>query len=186
MNILLKKIAAIVLIIGMSVNVFFPINVYAYEVERKSIVKDILEDYHIRCTRAVAKKDYKTVENIQNNTIEALKDEGTIAYSITPHNYYELEKELNTNFEDMMIEPNSYYIIVQEGENQDNLVSPNKSAGSSFSYTLNGKKYTMRYLTVTAADNSSYGQASIVNLMKSKTKSVIKFIATSHMLACGM
>lgn len=69
MNILLKKIAAIVLIIGMSVNVFFPINVYAYEVERKSIVKDILEDYHIRCTRAVAKKDYKTVENIQNNTI---------------------------------------------------------------------------------------------------------------------
>ena len=73
-----------------------------------------------------------------------------------------------------MIEPNSYYIIVQEGENQDNLVSPNKSAGSSFSYTLNGKKYTMRYLTVTAADNSSYGQASIVNLMKSKTKSVIK------------
>lgn len=68
----------------------------------------------------------------------------------------------------MGLDPDSSYIVVISGEESentsgtyaygDNLITPmpnpGDNGGSYFSYTYEGKAYTMRYVTVTAADNT--------------------------------
>ena len=85
---------------------------------------------------------------------------------------------MNTDFSDIGLNPNGSYIVVVHGEdnpddasNGARVVLPpsyedfdggggGSNSNSSFSHTYNGKTYSMRYVTITKADNDAYGMTS--------------------------
>lgn len=140
-------------------------------------VESILDNYHEQIFQkrmqsglsAASQSISDDIEEIRQETVEALEEIGYTAYSVTPENYYAVEDELNTDFASMELDPESSYIVVigsDEGED-------GTTAGTSFTYTYNGTTYTMRYLTVTSEAEDSYGKASTVNLLTSASKTLI-------------
>lgn len=110
-------------------------------------------------------------DDIKENTINELIDSGYEAYDVNSESYDEVQEALATDLEELSVDSEGSYIIVVSGEDSqlDNAdASTMSTAGSSFNYTYNGNTYKMRYLTVTAADISTYGKATTVNLLKSK------------------
>ena len=110
----------------------------------------------------------KTLEEYQEQTVRKLSALGYEAYAVSATNYDEVQSCLKTNLKAVNIEEGDLCIIIVSGEDIS------RGAGSSFSYTYNGTTYTLRTLTVTAADNSAYGDSNSVNVLSSKVKSVIQ------------
>lgn len=130
------------------------------------------EDYNI----ITAEVDYENLiqqkDTIREETVQKLKLAGFEAYNLTPQNYNSVEKTLNTDLETLGINSQNSYIIVVGGEESDVAV-PTSTIDSPFNYTYNGKTYKLRYLTITAADDSDYGKASTVNVLKSASQTLI-------------
>ncbi len=91
---------------------------------------------------------------------------------------------MKTDFASMGLNPEGSYIVVISGEdNSENAPSSNarvvdpphydygdEGVGHpTFSYTFDDKTYTMRYVTVTAAQNSNLGMTSGVELLDSES-----------------
>lgn len=83
---------------------------------------------------------------------------------------------METNLTEIGIYPSGHYIVVVSSDSSPNGTSSLRKtkAGSSFEYTYNGKKYKLRFLTVTSSDVSSYAKASDCNILSSKVKSTIQ------------
>lgn len=152
-------------------------------------VEEILNEYHAKSFEAQASKDSPAAANsrsstgnaptLEQETVDQLNAAGYEAYNVTSANYNSLQAQLKTDFSDIGLSPNGSYIIVISGEDESNA---NSRAGgnfdqiiwgdgggndqeSSFTHTYNGKTYSMRYVTVTAADNDEYGMTSnFINL----------------------
>lgn len=189
-----KKIVSFILVCAMFVAVC-P-NVLADDTDYTPSVEEILSQYHEKAFENKVAADTGTatvnarqadtnVQTLEQETVNTLTQAGYEAYNVTSSNYNELEDTLQTDLASMGIDPDGSYIVVVSGENSD--MSENVStysggtgaqpvvtstAGSSFTYTLDGKTYTMRYLTVTAADNSYYGCSSSYRIIGSTSANI--------------
>lgn len=116
------------------------------------------------------------IREIQENAVAELKASGYDAYDVNPETFETMQEVLQTSFEDIGLDASCSYIIIVDGNDANNSngeITP-YGAGSSFNYTSGGKTYKMRYFTVTAADDSGYGKASTVNLLRSSSKEFIQ------------
>ena len=106
---------------------------------------------------------------------DVLERNGYDAYVVEPDNYVLMEQMLDTDLSEMGIKPEYTYLITfgDSAENtKDNTMR--SSVGSTFSYTYNGVSYTMRYCTVTAADDPIYSKASDCDLLTSTSTKLIQ------------
>ena len=146
-------------------------------------IEDILAEYHLRCDTVRQSNNDSDASNmtastadmqlaaITADTIDTLNAAGYQAYDVNPKTYSSVETALNTDFEKMGLNPDSSYLVVLSGEEVDSSVStasyqPAATTGTSFEYTLYGVTYTMRYVTVTSADKSSFAKFDNANLIE--------------------
>ena len=187
----MKRFIATALILALLVP--FSPAVAADESHAVPTVEEILNEYHQKAFEQQMQENDDTASawsrrggasnTLEEETVDTLNAAGYEAYHVTAANYDALEEDLNTNFADMGLDPEGSYIIVISGDDaqedpSDNngpasrakpdfeLEGPPGSSDRSFSYTYNGKTYTMRYITITAANNSSLGQTSAVDLLQ--------------------
>lgn len=184
---MIKKVISILMICVMLVTISPAVAANVTSVQ--PTVEEILSEYHQRAFEAEYDENTDTVsaysrgsggtsQTLEQEAVEALTDAGYEAYHVTTDNYDTLEADLYTDFSGMGLDPNGSYIVVVSGEDQNDGISPTSttpgSVGSSFSYTYNGTKYYLRYVTVTVADNPDCGLATTVDLLESKTLSTIE------------
>ena len=168
-----------------------PISVFAVEssdtIITNSSIEEIIDDFHTlsflvqtnhsETLLATSNLD-NTMDLIRKTTVSSLLDAGYQAYDVNADTYSYVRATLNTDLEKICSDPNDSYIIVISGENNSNIASASSSIGgtadASFNYTYNGTTYTMRYLTVTAANNPDYAKASTANLLESKSLTLIQ------------
>lgn len=149
-------------------------------------IEDILNDYHAKAFAAQnggAGNASRSGSGMtpEQEAIEELAEAGYTAYNVTADNYDALQESLKTDFSELGLDPEGSYIIVISGEDDTSSGNPNSRVGSlpeydhvggggdeipTFTYTYNAKTYTMRYVTVTAADNNALGLVDDVNLLK--------------------
>lgn len=108
--------------------------------------------------------------SLQKETVDKLNECGYEAYDVNPQTYEAVEDKLQTDLSQIGLNKDGSYIIISGNENSD---KPYSSASNGFSYTYNGVSYTLRYLTVTAADDRMYGKASTVNVLQSASRDLI-------------
>ena len=139
-------------------------------------VDEILEHYQEELMQLKQENTHRSYavkaseqSQLKQQTIEKLRTHGYSAYDVNPDSYAAVEEELRTDFDAINLDPSGSYIIVVSGENLDPQLQSRETAGSSFYYM----GYTMRYLTITAADNSSLTQMTEVDLLKSSSQSTI-------------
>lgn len=109
-------------------------------------------------------------ESIQQNAINRLREIGYEAYGVNGDSYSRLEHELNTDFSKIGIRRDYSYLILVGAPDIEYGIN---SVGGEFSHSYGGKTYTLRHLTVTAADDPAYGKATTVNVLDSKVRDVI-------------
>ena len=113
-------------------------------------------------------------DEIRSDTVEKLNMAGIEAYDVNTQTFESVEEVLNTDFEELGLDKECSYIITVSGESDnDNELSSRLTVGSSFNHTYGGTTYQLRYLTITAADDSSYGKATTVNLLNSSSETLI-------------
>lgn len=186
----LSIILSLVLLITITVPAFAATN--DTESTEKRTVEDILNDYHKKCfdeerdkeTRnptAYSNRGKSADKTLEEETVDELKAAGYDAYHVTFSNYEAIENSLQTDFEEMGLDPNGSYIIAISGEEngpsknanargsddpQPGLIDP---GGEYFTYTYNGTTYTMRYFTVLPTDNELQTNHGTVTLLKNET-----------------
>lgn len=169
--------------------------VAADEMSATPTVEEILNEYHQKAFEAQTQGETDTAstwsrrgqtQTLEQETVDTLTDAGYEAYNVTADNYETLEAELKTDFAAMGLDPEGSYIVVIHGEDSDtstnenarstysispeiDLEGPDYPGGSSFIYTHEGTSYTMRYVTVTAAEDSTLGMTSSVELFEGMT-----------------
>lgn len=146
------------------------------ETTQTASVEEILSDFHIKlhAAKVAANNNARSASNSDNNklledTVKTLTDAGYEAYSVTGATFEAVEEALDTDLSAIGLDPNYSYIVVAEGEplNTNTRDALGGTPSTSFSYTYNGKTYTMRYLTVTAADDPAYGKTDEYDLLES-------------------
>ncbi len=150
------------------------------QVTNRNSVETILDAYHERIANlnngiaACSSSDDLTsgIEGIQQEIVEELQAIGYTAYSVTPESYSTVEDALDTDLQSMGLK-NQYSYIVVVGDGEENGASTYSSAGSSFKYQYNNVTYTMRYLTLTSADDPAFAKATTVDLLQSASKNLI-------------
>lgn len=149
-------------------------------------VDEILNEYHQKAFEAEAVGEASTAtysprtgspeKTLEQETVDNLNAAGYEAYNVTSENYKSLEAQLQTDFGDMGLDPNGSYIITISGESSPYAQTTSGMStrgrvpvpipdGSSFTYTYNGTEYVMRYIIVTATDNTNLAKATPVNLL---------------------
>jgi hypothetical protein len=110
------------------------------------------------------------VHDVISSTMSRLSASGYNAYSVEPDTFTNVEKELNTDFEEIGMDPNCSYIVVLgvDGDQSSSLTA-RQTVGSSFTFTYMGYIHTMRYITVFPADDSRYIQSKPYNCLSSET-----------------
>lgn len=146
-------------------------------------VISILDDFHTKSQQAQKNENRTTYSmtdcesnKIRKETVQALQDAGYEAYDVTRDSFEQVEQALCTDLDAIGLSKDYSYIIVISGENAPSPSTRDAyggTPGSSFSYTYNGTTYTMRYMTVTAANVPAYGKVSTVNLLESRSRTVI-------------
>ena len=143
-------------------------------------VEEILNEYHEKAfeekaaersggASAYSRGATNSGKTLEEETVDTLNAAGYEAYNVTSANYETLEEQLQTDFADMGLDPDGSYIITISGDesspsNNARLVpgtvpsqAPDGGGPTFFTYTYNGKSYSMRYVTVTTAENGFLG-----------------------------
>ena len=132
-------------------------------------VESILNNYHEKAFAAQAASDTTSYSprsgdsalTLEQETVNELNAAGYEAYNVTSDNYDFIEEELGTDLSSLGITNNGSYIVVISGEDSTARSGSGRAivpqpgdggAGSSFVYSYEGVNYTMRYVTVTAAE----------------------------------
>ena len=180
-----KKVIALILSCVMLVSAS-PV-VAAEDTPVKPTVEEILSEYHQKAFEAQTAEDTdKTTtysnrsgsKTLEQETVDTLNAAGYEAYNVTAFNYDALEAQLKTDFSSMGLDPNGSYIVVISGEDSDNshnsraygdnLITPTPGpteGGAYFEYSFYGSVYKLRYFTITAADDPTYGTTSENDLL---------------------
>lgn len=148
-------------------------------------VEEILNEYHQKSFEAQQARETGTAsansrsgagsgKTLEQETVETLTAAGYEAYNVTADNYETLETQLQTDFAAMGLDPNSSYIVVVHGEEPntpannargpgDIVQDPGDLSGGSpyTSYVYKGNTYYLRYVTVTAGDNTELVRRSL-------------------------
>lgn len=145
---------------------------------------EILNEYHQKAFEAEAAGETSGAtysprsgfpeKTLEQETVDNLNDAGYEAYNVTAENYEALETQLKTDFADMGLDPDGSYIIAISGEESASASPDNGSraivpapdwGGNGFGFNYNGTEYTMRYITVTVADESNLGRVTPIELL---------------------
>lgn len=152
---------------------------YAYPTQPVRNIEEILSSYHANALIAqtssnsdIATASAQGALTLEQEAVNELVASGYEAYNVTASNYNNMEAVLQTDLSSMGIVPEGSFVVVVSGDDAATSNNPSQgastyaTAGSSFTYDYDGKTYTLRYLTVTAADYSNYGKASYYNLQQ--------------------
>lgn len=82
---------------------------------------------------------------------------------MNPQTYHDVEDILDTDFGEIELKPQYSYIVALQG-----------NAGNEYTYTYGGTVYTLRDMTITAADDPAMGKSSYVNVLKSSSQTLIE------------
>lgn len=149
-------------------------------------LSSILDNYHTACfniNQNATKTNSSNISNeltaIKNTTINQIQALGYEVYDLNANTYYSVENSLKTDLSELGLDTNGSYIIVVSGNSDNEVLSTTSDAEfgtprTPFSYTYNGNTYTMRYLTVTAADSPAYAQTDTVNLLQTNSLNLIE------------
>ena len=187
---MVKKIISFILVLCLLM-VSIPAASAGSESTPSRTVEEILDEYHSRVIADLSSENSaagnsrsinNSVASLTQETVNTLNATGYEAYHVTPTNYRTLENQLYTDFEGMGLNLDGSYIIVIHGDasNANNTTNgigsraivPNPGLGGGttyFNYSYNGKSYSMRYVTVTPAENSALRQNSDVELLEGCT-----------------
>lgn len=191
---MLKKIISLVIIFAMLIP--FSSAVAADKPSAQPTVEEILNGYHEKALQAniaqetngastYSRQSSGSEKTLEQETVDALTTAGYEAYNVTASNYDTLEKTLKTDFNELGLDPDGSYIVVIRGEDtpkgsgiapkSGSLLAPqvqnSVNSNSSFTYTWGNYTLTMRYVTVTANDNSRYAQADACSLLNDSSNS---------------
>lgn len=169
-----KKVICVLIICAIFVSISPA--VVAVSTPEKPTIEEILSEYHQaafqeqNADKQTAGSTYSPRSNsktLEQETVDTLNAAGYEAYNITSTNYEALELQINADFDDMGLDRDSSYIVIISGEYSNNsntasnitpraiVPAPDPGGGGPFTYTYNGTTYTMRYITVTAAQESN-------------------------------
>lgn len=101
---------------------------------------------------------------------DLIEQNGYEAHIINESNYEEEQEKLKTNFESISLKKDSVYLILIEGDNS----SSRSYSSPSFSYEYNGNIYSLRRLSVTAADNGDYERSDHKDVLKTNSKKLLE------------
>lgn len=185
---MLKKIISLMIAFAMLVP--FSSAVAADENASQPTIEEILNGYHERAFAAQTAEENGDAatyarrsgseKTLEEETVDELNAAGYEAYNVTAANYESLEASLQTDFSQLGIDPEGSYVVVISNDNSTS-ISPaqnprlvdlphyeyGEDPGTSFSYTYdNGETFTMRFVTVTADENSNLGKTSAYPLME--------------------
>ncbi len=179
---MLKKCVSIALAIALVLCISSPACAVqgdsAMDAAQTSTVEEVLDSYHSQLFELESQQAAGTytcstsaATLITQNTINELQSSGYEAYHVNPDNYTTMGAVLKTDLADLGLEEDGSYLVVISGEDggTGNNNSNSQTAGTSdfnpnpsiydggkglgFKYTYNGVTYSMRYVTVTPADN---------------------------------
>lgn len=147
-------------------------------------VQEILSDFNIKNLKlAMSQSNAPTtfqsssasenLASIRHETVNKLSDLGYSVYEVTSNTYDNVEKALNTDLSSLGLQKGASYIVVVGGDKTDGSQA-RQSTSTSYSYTYDGKQYTLRTLTVTGTDSASYIQASAVDLLTKHSDTIIE------------
>ena len=171
-----KIINSVSLVIAMIMSIStMVVPVSASEIVHRKTIEEHLVAYNDEISRSSSESFLRTVSTnsrkleIQSETVANLLADGYEAYAVNTDTYDEVEEKLMTDLSDLGIEKSTTAIIVAHGEN------PNirSTAESSFNYTYSGTTYKLRYLTVTASDNSAMSQTATINVLSSTSRQLL-------------
>lgn len=123
---------------------------------------------------------------------------GYEAYNVSASNYDALEKSLQTDFEHLGMYPNgSFIVVIHSGDyttDSNNIEAATASVDPSmpelddgkFYYTYNNQTYTMRYLTVTSATDSTLVNNGSVYLLQNETITSASLSILENVLNTGI
>lgn len=180
-----KRMIALLLAFAMLISVAPA--VIADDTVPRPTVEEILSEYHQKAFEAeVVQQTGRASANsrsaggsgktLEQETVATLNAAGYEAYNVTSDNYKTLEKQLQTDFSEMGLDSDASYIITISGEENS---AGNNARGPSldvvvdlaldggptyFEYTYGGTTYKMRYVTVTAGENSPLGRSTNVDV----------------------
>ncbi|MCM1223868.1 MAG: hypothetical protein NC548_56390 [Lachnospiraceae bacterium] len=140
------------------------------------VVKDIYEQCENKLASLTARsatRDEKV--DVLYDTCELLEKAGVQSQVVASDNYEAVQTQLNVDFEELGLQPEYTYLVI-EGDAMSNNpgVQPYSSTSASFSYTYNGKTYSLKYLTIKAADDPAYEKADDADLLTSTSQTLIK------------
>lgn len=109
------------------------------------------------------------------DTCELLENVGVQSHVVAPNNYKVMQAQLNVDFEELGLQPEYTYLVIEGDVMSNNQgVQPYSSTSASFSYTYNGKTYSLKYLTIKAADDPAYEKVDDADLLTSASQTLIK------------
>ena len=178
---MLKKIVSMLIVFAMLVPVSSVVAADNSNVQ--PTIEEILNSYHEKAFAASAEGGSEvsayarrsgSEKTLEQETVDELTAAGYEAYNVTAENYEELEESLKMDFESMELNPESSYIIVISGEEQNSAGNNSRVAGgglgslpeydmvdpegSGLRYEYNGRYFNLRLVTITAADDPRYAR----------------------------
>lgn len=189
----MKKVIVLAVLLALLVSNVLPVfasefsSMADFSIEESESVQEIIADYNVKRmslafaqannsnARAVAEyaENPEAIEELRGETVRKLSALGCEVYEINSDNYDDAEKKLNTDLSYFGLKRGSSYLLVV-GDTEDSNGLTRKTTGNFFKFTYDNQQYTLRTVTVTAADYDYYGQASTVDLMTSRTKTFIE------------
>lgn len=145
-------------------------------------ITNIFLDYYSDSenTRNVQMSDGEKAENFLNEYGQVINESGYVPYIIYNDNYEEMQEELHTDFNELALNEDGTYLILLSCD--DNNVK--RTTSNSFNYTYNGNTYSLRYLTVTAAEASyGYTKTGSCDLLQTSSKTLIENCLNTAVLA---
>lgn len=142
----------------------------------------ILDDFYTKSLQAQMRGSSTTysvpgyINKLRQEAVIALQDAGFEAYDVTGSTFNQVEQILCTDLHEIGLCEDYSYIIVLSGETPSNASARDAygaTPGTPFDYTYNGTTYSLRYMTVMASHVPAYGMASTVNLLESKSQTII-------------
>lgn len=152
----------------------------------KPTVEEILDSYHERAIAAQSQPDAaastyslrSTGKTLEQETVDELNAAGYEAYNVTGDNYENMQDVLNTDLASLGIPADGSYVVVISGEDEEtgngastrafdppHIGGEEPGLGTGFTYTQDGTTYNMRYVIVTADENSALGVTDDVDLL---------------------
>lgn len=115
----------------------------------------------------------ETAYNICEEVAGQLNELGNEAYAVNGDNYDELEEWLETDLSELGITRDGNYIVSISGEQPAGDAAVLSEEGTVFTYEYDGVTYYLRYVTVTAADDSRFVQTDQCNLLSTRNSAEI-------------